>query len=84
MSLNEEKDLLNSIERGRQLAQRMIMAPALYATILIVQFVARMHKANLLKKTDWENFDKFMKFCDYNVEVANIPLSEQERQEMAN
>ena len=43
MSLNEEKDLLNSIERGRQLVQRMIMAPALYATILIVQFVARMH-----------------------------------------
>lgn len=82
MSLNEEKDLLNSIERGRQLAQRMIMAPALYATILIVQFVARMHKANLLKKTDWENFDKFMKFCDYNVEVANIPLSEQDMAEV--
>ena len=82
MSLNEEKDLLNSIERGRQLAQRMIMAPALYATILIVQFVARMHKANLLKKTDWENFDKFMKFCDYNVEVANIALSEQDMAEV--
>lgn len=70
------RDVTMSIEKTQQFVQRFIMAPALYSTIVIVQFIARMYKANQLKKTDWENFDKFSKVCDYKFEVADIPLSQ--------
>lgn len=75
---DNSRDVMMSVEKAQQLAQRFILAPALYTTIVIVQFVARMHKANLIKKTDWESFDKFTKMCDYKFEVADIPLSQDE------
>ena len=73
---DNSRDVIMSVEKAQQLAQRFILAPALYTTIVIVQFIARMYKANQIKKTDWENFDKFAKMCDYKFEVADIPLSQ--------
>ena len=65
-----------NISKAMQLAQQMVISPGILLAVQIYQFVARQMDAKKLKTTDWENFDKFCKFCNYEYEVATIPLTE--------
>lgn len=66
-----------NISKAMQIAQQMVIAPGILLAVQIYQFVARQRDASQLKTTDWENFDKFCKFCSYEYEVAAIPLTEE-------
>lgn len=66
-----------NVSRAMQLAQQMVISPGILLATQIFQFIARQRTAKQLKTTDWENFDKFCKFCGYEYEVASIPLTEE-------
>lgn len=66
-----------NVSRAMQLAQQMVISPGILLATQIFQFIARQRAAKQLKTTDWENFDKFCKFCGYEYEVASIPLTEE-------
>lgn len=66
-----------NVGKAMQIAQQMVISPGILLAAQIFQFVARQRDAKQLKTTDWENFDKFCKFCSYEYEVASIPLTEE-------
>ena len=66
-----------NVSRAMQLAQQMVISPGILLATQIFQFIARQRAAKQLKTTDWENFDKFCKFCGYEYEVASIPITEE-------
>lgn len=66
------------VSRAMQLAQQMVISPGILLATQIFQFIARQRAAKQLKTTDWENFDRFCKFCSYEYEVASIPLKEED------
>lgn len=66
-----------NVSRAMQLAQQMVISPGILLAVQIYQFIARQRDAKQLKTTDWENFDKFCKFCNYEYEAASIPLTEE-------
>lgn len=80
MALDNTGDTVRNIEKTMDLAKKFIMTPAIYVAIMIFQFIARQREAHKMTITDWNNFDKFAKFCDYKFEVSNIPLTEEEKQ----
>lgn len=74
--MENTNEITMNVSHAMQLAQQMVVAPGILLAVQIYQFVARQHHASQMKKTDWQNFDKFAKFCGYEYEVASIPLTE--------
>ena len=86
MTMSEYSNRINAeygkIARGMRMYLK-ISQPAMYATIKLIQFMARGVKAKFFDKDITENFTKFLKETGGDYSIFRVPFKESDTREAA-